>query len=133
MFQKIIEPLLVTSLLSLGAAGAAQAADDPPPATAHCVQLPRIDRTEAVGDHNILFHMRDGAIYQNELPHSCPGLKADKPFMYRVVLNQLCDSDVITILERWPFGFTPAESCVLGEFNKIDEADADALRAAAKR
>ena len=53
--------------------------------------------------------------------------------MYRVTLMQLCDSDVVTVLERWGFGgLTPMESCLLGAFSPIDPAAADALRAAAK-
>jgi hypothetical protein len=102
------------------------------PISARCVQLPAIDHTEVVGDRNILFYMKDNKIYQNALPHACPGLRADQPFMYRVVLNQLCDSDVVTVLERWGFGYTPGQSCLLGEFTPIDAAAADALKAAEK-
>jgi hypothetical protein len=113
-------------------AAAARAQDEAPAASVRCVDLRRIDRTEIVGDRTILFHMTDRTIYQNQLPHACPGLLRGEPFMYRVTLMQLCDSDVVTVLERWGFGgFTPTESCLLGPFSPIDLAAAEALRAAA--
>ncbi|HVY63676.1 MAG TPA: hypothetical protein VHH11_02530 [Gammaproteobacteria bacterium] len=128
-------------LVSLGIALAAGAAipaasvysqGDPPAASPRCVELRRIDRTEAVGDRDLLFVMKDKAIYRNRLPHACPGLARRDPFMYRVVLNQLCDTDVITMLQQWDFGFTPTESCLLGKFELIDDKAADELRAAMK-
>jgi hypothetical protein len=113
-------------------AAAAQSQDDAPAASVRCVDLRRIGRTEIVGDRTILFHMTDRTIYQNQLPHACPGLLRREPFMYRVTLTQLCDTDVVTVLERWGFGgFTPTESCLLGPFSPIDPAAAEALRAAA--
>ena len=125
----------LTIALALGATAPlpTYAQSDPPPATPHCVDLRRIDRTEAIGDRDLLFHMKDDSIYRNELPHACPGLARDEPFMYRLVLSQLCDTDVITMLQRWNFGFTPTESCMLGKFKLIDDKAADALRAAAKK
>jgi hypothetical protein len=96
------------------------------------VDLRRIDHTEIIGDQAILFHMTDRTIYQNHLRHACPGLLRGEPFMYRVTLMQLCDTDVVTVLERWGFGgFTPTESCLLGPFSRIDPAAAEALRAGA--
>jgi hypothetical protein len=107
------------------------AQDDTPAPDPRCLQLRRIDHTDNVGDRNILFYMRDGTIYQNELPQTCPGLARDRPIMYRVVMNQLCDSDVITVLEPIGFGgFMPTSSCALGEFRQIDEAGIEALKAA---
>lgn len=105
---------------------------DPPAEHPRCVELRRIDHTEAVGDRDILFLMKDRAIYRNTLPHSCPGLARREPFMYRVALNQLCDTDVITMLQEWSFGFTPTESCPLGPFELVDAKAADELRATAK-
>jgi hypothetical protein len=111
---------------------ASRSQNDPPPEHPRCVDLRRIDHTEAVGDQDILFLMKDKAIYRNQLPHACAGLTRREAFMYRVVLSQLCDTDVITMLERWDFGFTPTESCLLGKFELINNDAADALRAAAK-
>jgi hypothetical protein len=129
----VLAGLALTVLCNVLIAAPARAQDDVPDVSIRCVDLRRIDRTEIVGDRTILFHMTDRTIYQNQLPHACPGLLRGEPFMYRVTLMQLCDSDVVTVLERWGFGgLTPMESCLLGAFSPIDPAAADALRAAAK-
>ncbi|WP_405233258.1 hypothetical protein [Lentisalinibacter salinarum] len=39
-----------------------------------CLSLIRIERSEVVDDRNILFHMRNGDIYRNQLPYRCSGL-----------------------------------------------------------
>jgi hypothetical protein len=122
---------LTVALASAVPAAGGSAQDDPAPSPS-CLQLGRIDRTEVVDTGNILFYLKDRAIYQNALPHACATLADDKPFLYRVTMNQICDSDVITVLERWTFGFTPTEACVLGDFKLVDKADVEALKAAAK-
>lgn len=106
-----------------------RAQGDPPPARVRCVQLQRIDHTEVIGDRNILFYMKDRNVYRNRLPQACPSLRQGRPFMYRVVLNQLCDTDVVTVLEPWGFGFTPTASCLLGPFDLIDKPAIEALKA----
>lgn len=93
----------------------------------HCVSLSRIERTEVVDDRNILFYMLGGDIYRNELPHRCPGLEWEESFMYRTSLNQLCDVDIITVLDSMGFGFRSGMSCGLGMFHPISEAEARLL------
>jgi hypothetical protein len=120
--------LLAVLVSASPAIGHAQ--DDPPASSPRCLQLMRIDRTESVGNRSILFYMRDGTIYQNELRQTCPGLGRGRPLMYRVVMSQLCNTDGITILEPIGFGgFMPTASCMLGEFKRIDEATVEALKA----
>ena len=130
MLRKIAGCLTVALASAVPAAGGS-AQDNPAPSPS-CLQLRRIDRTEVVDSRNILFYLKDRTIYQNALPHACATLVDDKPFMYRVTMNQLCDSDVITVLERWTFGFTPTETCMLGDFKLVDKADVEALKAAAR-
>ncbi len=115
------------------ALGTAYGDDGTQPTRLHCVDLRRIDHTEVVGDRAILFFMKNDEVYQNRLPNACPGLEGDRPFMYRVMGGRLCDTDVVTVLERWGFGFTPTASCLLGPFDAIDAAGIDALRAIEKR
>lgn len=98
-----------------------------------CVSLIRIDRTEVIDDQNILFHMRGGDIYRNHLPHRCPGLGFHESFMYRTSLNQLCNVDIITVLNDIGFGFSPGPSCGLGLFYPVTEDDAEKLREKAKK
>jgi hypothetical protein len=93
-----------------------------------CVSLARIDRTEVVDDQNILFYMNDGTIYRNHLPYRCPGLGVRESFMYRTSLNQLCNVDIITVLDDIGFGFSPGPSCGLGMFYPMSEEDVQMLK-----
>lgn len=111
---------------------AALAADEATDETAErCVALSRISNTEVVDDQNILFHMRGGDIFVNRLPYRCPGLRRDRIIMYRTSVQQLCDLDVITVLDNTGFGFTPGPSCGLGRFYPVSREEADNLKKAA--
>lgn len=124
-----------TGLLILAVAGVV--GGYPPPAQAqaeqratdaeHCVNLSRIDRTEVVDDRTILFYMLGDDIYRNALPHRCPGLEWEESFMYRSSLNQLCNVDIITVLDDIGFGFRGGMSCGLGMFHPISEEEAELL------
>jgi hypothetical protein len=93
-----------------------------------CVSLARIDRTEVIDDQNILFHMRGGKIYRNHLSHRCPGLGFHESFMYRTSLSQLCNVDIITVLNDIGFGFSPGPSCGLGLFYPVTKEDVRELK-----
>jgi hypothetical protein len=106
------------------------AEDDPAEAMKprHCVSLLRIDRTDIVDDSNILFYMTNGTIYRNQLPHRCPGLRTADSFMYRTSLNQLCDLDIITVLNSLGFGFMRGPSCGLGSFQPVTKDEVALLK-----
>jgi len=108
-------------------AGAAFSAEADDANAMNCINLRRIDHTQVVDDQNILFHMRDHTIYLNRLSHRAPGLDRNQPFMYRTSVGQLCNNDIITVLERWGFGLTEGGSSSLGKFMPIDEVRANAL------
>lgn len=119
---------LLAAALVGGHAGAQDATD-----MVNCVSLSQVDRTEVVDDTTILFYMRGNEIYRNVLPHRCPGLRRDEAFMYRVTTSQLCNVDVITVLDRIGAGFMPGASCGLGKFQPISEAAVEELKEAAER
>jgi len=100
----------------------------PNPEPKSCLDLNRIDYTHVVDDQNILFYMYGGNIYLNRLPHPASGLDRHQPFMYRTSVSRLCNSDIITVLEDWGFGFTPGASTTLGKFLPIDAESANSLR-----
>jgi hypothetical protein len=102
------------------------AADDTGPV--RCVNVRSIDNTVVVDDQNILFYMLGDRIYQNHLRHPVPGLDQNQPFMYRTVSTQLCRGEIVTVLERWGFGYTAGASGALGDFVPIDEEQAQLLR-----
>ena len=124
---------LVTVCLTAFMPAAAQAQDDETDGSVRCISINRISSTQVLDDHNILFHMRGGTIYRNELPHRCPGLRLEKAFMYRTSVSQLCDIDIITVLTDHGFGFTPGPSCGLGRFQPTTKEDIKALKNAARR
>jgi hypothetical protein len=132
-------PVLVFSLLAaaavaLGVTRNSAAQEEGGSAeTRNCVDLMRIDRTEVVDDNTVLFYMRNGTVFRNELQNACPTLGFEERFMYRTALTQLCDIDVITVLQDVGFGFMPTASCGLGKFQPIDEQAAEDLIARAEQ
>jgi hypothetical protein len=116
---------LVAALGSVPAA--AQRQNDDSNAVRDCINLMQIDHTRVVDEDTILFYMRGDDVYRNDLPNRCPGLDFDERFMYRVTLNQLCDVDVITVIDDLGFGFMAGASCGLGKFRPISEEEAEAL------
>ena len=130
----IAKSILVAALgcwLAGFAADSALAQDDVDEASAErCVSLHRISKTDVVDDYTILFYMRGGDIYVNRLPHRCPGLRRDRAFMYRTSMSQLCDLDIITVLDDFGPGYIPGPSCGLGRFYPITEEEAKALKEA---
>ncbi|HEX6997184.1 MAG TPA: hypothetical protein VF322_03505 [Gammaproteobacteria bacterium] len=124
---------LALALMALAQAGlpphaAAQEGEEPASTEVrNCIDLRSIDHTRVVDDDTLLFYMRGGGIYRNDLPNRCPQLASEERFMYRVALNQLCDIDVITVLTDLGFGFMPAASCALGKFQPISDDLAERL------
>jgi len=106
--------VLATTLLVTGLARAETPA--PKPKTETCVQIIQIDHTKILDDQNILFYMKDRKIYKNHLPNRCAGLKAADTFRYRTSQSQLCNVDIITVLNRTGGDFMPGPSCGLGVF-----------------
>lgn len=125
-------PALACCVLALAPADATSADDAAEGPAEQCVDMRRISSTEIIDDQNILFHMRGGVIYRNKLSHSCPGLAREQTFMYRTSLSQLCNVDIITVLDNHGFGFTPGPSCGLGKFYPITKDEAEALKKSPK-
>jgi hypothetical protein len=123
----------VLGLGSLLLSGAAAAQDDAAAKDPRCLRLRQIEHTTIVDQRTVLFEMRGDTVYRNDLPQRCPGLVREQRFLYRVTMDQLCNTDLITILEDWGFAFTPGTSCRLGDFVEIDRQEADALIASSRR
>ncbi len=89
------------------------AAAETPPV---CISNIRLDHTEVVDDHTILFHMRDRSVYRNTLPQSCFGLRNDpRGFTYEPTDNsdRLC-SNLMTIRLN-----SLGSICMLGPFVRV--------------
>jgi hypothetical protein len=123
-------------LLLVGMAGPGLAQDDADDAdqmeerdldAVQCVRINDIDDIDIVDSDTLIFHMRGDTVYRNDLPHRCPGLKADDTLMYRSSVGRLCSIDIVTVLEDWGFGFAPGASCGLGMFQPITEEIAEEM------
>ena len=95
-----------------------------------CITPSNIRDTKVIDDSTILFYMRGGAkiTYRTALPHECPNLARENRFSYKVTMNRLCDSDLITVLEQYGAGLREGFTCRLGMFYPIPYEEAELLR-----
>ena len=112
------------------AASADAKADDFDGTPKDCIMPSNIRQTAVVDDSTILFYMRGGAkvTYRNTLPHTCPNLAREDRFSYKTTMNQLCNIDLITVLEQWGAGLHDGFTCRLGSFYPITFEEAELLR-----
>lgn len=130
----------VAMLLAAGAVGQDDGAFDRTPQ--RCIVVSNIDKTEAVDDQTIIFHMRGRAVYRNQLPRECPGLQRENRIGYEARTARLCSNDTVTVLEDSGFGgfdrgvdprdmqfgrFRRGFTCRLGEFIPMSPADVEEL------
>jgi hypothetical protein len=83
-----------------------------------CLSIARISETRVRNDHTIDFIMHGGRVYRNSLPNSCPSLGFEERFSYETSTQELCSSDVITVLQSGP-GLMRGASCGLGQFQPV--------------
>ena len=111
-------------ILLLALAGtAAEASRQPVVATpkgppVKCVQIVNIRDTKVRDDNTIDFVMRDGSVYRNTLPQSCPELGFEEAFSYETSQTELCNVDIITVF-RNSSPIRRGASCGLGAFQPV--------------
>jgi hypothetical protein len=86
--------------------------------TTNCLYVPRITRTEVIDNQTILFHIGRRNVYMNRLPRSCPGLARERAFSYQVRTSQLCNVDIIRVLD--PISRRSTAACGLGQFERLE-------------
>jgi hypothetical protein len=97
-----------------GLFAAAGAAGAQAPWTEHvgqhtCLWTYNIDHTHVVNPRTLLFYMKDGNVWRNDLKGACPGLKFHG-FTYVTRSDQICGPEIgIRVLRT-------GEVCSLGEF-----------------
>lgn len=92
-----------------------------------CITTRAIRSTDIIDDRTILFEMRGGDYYVNNLTRTCRGLKREGRFSYRVSIGRLCSVDMIRVLERFGRGLEEGIGCGLGQFFPITEEEAELL------
>ena len=93
-----------------------------------CLNLASVDDTEIIDDRNILFYMKGNEIYRNVLPRRCFGLQRNDAFSYRTSGRQLCNVDLITVLQQLGGGLDQGVTCRLGLFYLVNEAEVEAIK-----
>ncbi len=115
------------ALVALAAVPAA-ARNDPPELIpdgepVNCIQMSQIRDTTVHNDTTIDFRMRNGTVFRNVLPRSCPNLGFQRSFGYHNSTGQLCSVDVITVVQTGA-GPTRGATCGLGQFAPMKAAPA---------
>ena len=85
----------------------------------NCVSTHQIRSTKIINDSTIDFKMAGGKTYRNSLPSSCPGLRRDDAFSYRTSTSQLCNVDIIRVVENFGGRLQEGAGCGLGKFQEI--------------
>jgi|SRR6185503_6611268 len=109
--MKVTLPLAIATL-GLVFCVSADAQPAAPSQSKVCINSREIQRTETPDDRTIVFHMRDGKIWRNELRSTCPMLKTS-PYSQVLHTDQICaNQQVIRVAQS---GY----SCVLGDFTPV--------------
>lgn len=86
-----------------------------------CIIRSSIRSTDVIDSETIDFKMRNGDIYRNRLPNKCPGLAFEEAFSYKTSTNQLCNVDIIRVLDNTAGRLDTRGACGLGKFQKIEK------------
>ena len=78
-----------------------------------CINPTQITRQEVLSDQEIRFELRNGEVWVNRLPRTCPGLKFQQGFAWDVRGTLVCSNEQrITVKDE-------GTTCMLGEFAKL--------------
>ena len=99
----------------------ALAAYEPVGEAVSCINLSQIRSSKVVDDRTIDFKMAGGKVYRNTLSHSCPSLGFEERFSYRTSINQLCNVDIIRVLQSHGSGLHEGAGCGLGKFQPMQK------------
>lgn len=91
----------------------------------NCVNVRSIQSTSILDNSTIDFKMLGGKTYRNSLPYSCPSLKFEDRFSYRTSTSQLCDVDIIRVLNNYGGSLQEGVGCGLGKFQQVEKVSAN--------
>ena len=86
----------------------------------NCIPLNQIRTSRVHDDSTIDFETSGKRLYRNTLPNSCPGLGFEESFIYETSLSQLCNVDIIYVLQRTGSMLQRGAGCGLGKFVPIE-------------
>ena len=131
----MLTPLIVTGALTITSCAPVEGDGRPDPALAGpavkvlgeaetCIMRSQIRQSRVRSDQVIDFEMRGGRVYRNTLPNRCPRLGFEEAFSYTTSINQLCNTEIIYVLEQ--VGGGPPRrgaGCGLGDFVPVEYVD----------
>ena len=135
--MRILAPVIISAILATGGCAAtgtemgskASAEEDYAIRTIgepkSCIMRSSIRSTDVIDDQTIDFRMRNGDIYRNHLPSKCSGLGFEEAFSYRTSTNQLCNVDIIRVLDQTAGRLDTRGACGLGKFQQIEKIPKD--------
>jgi hypothetical protein len=89
--------------------------------TESCLRTRSVRRTKVIDDSTIAFFMRNGDVYVNMMPRTCPQLASAGRFAYEARGGRLCNIDQISVLLRFGGRLEQGFSCRLGDYHLSDE------------
>ncbi|MDZ7826978.1 MAG: hypothetical protein U5R48_14370 [Gammaproteobacteria bacterium] len=101
----------------------------PPGEPQRCINIRNVRSMEPVGDHTLLFYMRNDEVWRNRLDQALPG-HAPRHGV-RLTLAPGTSSrpiDIVYQLERLGNHFRRGIGCALGEFDYLTEDQAEAVK-----
>mgnify|MGYP001549734556 CR=1 FL=1 len=111
-----MKTLLLAAAFALGGVSMAQAGDTPASSGSICLRTFDSSSTTTPNDKTILFHMRDGKVYRNDLRGTCSGISFNG-FAYDVTPpDRICGNlQIIRVLKTHAV-------CSLGPFTEVPKA-----------
>ncbi|MDJ0642482.1 MAG: hypothetical protein QNJ15_06675 [Erythrobacter sp.] len=91
-----------------------------------CIMRSQIRNTRVRSDQVIDFEMRGGKIYRNVLPNKCPRLGFEEAFSYSTSINQLCNTEIIYVVENFGGQIQRGAGCGMGRFVPVEYVEEDA-------
>lgn len=82
-----------------------------------CIPL-RQPREARIRDDWTIDFVGNGIVWRNPLPDACPGLKANDAFSFETSLNELCNTDIIYVVQKLA-NRAPGPACALGMFAPV--------------
>lgn len=94
----------------------------------NCLPLSRLRQSHVIDDNTIVFETRGRGYFLNQLPNRCPRLGFERSFSYATSITQLCNVDIITVLQNFGGRIVPGPACGLGMFVPITKDEFKGLR-----
>ncbi len=85
-----------------------------------CIMRSQIRNSRVRSDQVIDFEMRGGKVYRSVLPNKCPRLGFEEAFSYNTSINQLCNTEIIYVIQNFGGQIQRGAGCGLGRFVPVE-------------